>query len=159
MKQRVMVLFFSLLICACSGSRPMNLGVKAGLLVPCPGKPNCVVTNEADQKHYIPPIPYSCDQDVAFGILKDILVGMERTEIIEETPIYIRLEFKTKTFGFVDDVEFYFPSEPVIYMRSASRVGLSDLGVNRKRLEKIRSLFEEKIKDVDISTVEEAPEE
>lgn len=157
MKRFAILVFSVLALDACSSVRPTNLGVKAGCLVPCSGKPNCVVSNEKDPKHFIAPIPYSVDQEVAFGVLKDILTGMERSEIIEETPIYIRMEFKTKMFGFVDDVEFYFPSDPVIFIRSASRVGYSDFGVNRKRLEKIRALFEEKIKTVDITV--QTPEE
>lgn len=149
MKYTVTIVFILFVLSGCSGSRPTNLGVKDGRLVPCPAKPNCVVSNDDDAKHYIPPIAYSVDQEVAFNVLKDILSTMDRVEIVEETPIYLRLEFKTKLFGFVDDVEFYFPGEPVILIRSASRVGYSDLGVNRKRLDHVRALFEEQIKNVE----------
>lgn len=158
MKYIAMTLCILTLGVACSVPRPTNLGVKAGRLVPCPGKSNCVVSNEDDQKHYIAPIPYEVDQEAAFQVLKDIVITMERAEIIEETPIYLRLEYKTKTFGFVDDVEFYFPSDPVILIRSASRVGYSDFGVNRKRLESVRAMFEEKIKEVPMESQPEDTE-
>jgi uncharacterized protein (DUF1499 family) len=148
MKRLMVVMISTVMMAACSGTRPTNLGVKAGGLVPCPGTPNCVVTNDQDTKHYIEPIVYACDQTVAFNVLKDVVAGMKRTEIVDETPLYLRLECKTKVFGFVDDVEFFFPNDSLIYMRSASRVGVSDLGVNRRRMEKIRALFEEKIQDV-----------
>ena len=145
MKRLMIVIIFTFMLAACSGTRPTNLGVKDGRLVPCPGSPNCAVSNANDPDHFIEPIAYACDQPRAFQVLKEILIHMERTQIIDETPTYIRLECKTRGFGFVDDVEFFFSSDSLIHMRSASRVGYSDLGVNRRRLEKIRSLFEEKI--------------
>jgi len=74
--------------------------------------------------------------------LKKIILGMERTSIIEETDNYLYAEFKSAGMGFVDDVEFSIDAEKkVIHVRSASRVGYSDLGVNRKRIEAIRLEF------------------
>ncbi len=59
--------------------------------------------------------------------------------MIEQTNNYIHTLSRSRIFKFVDDVEFYFPpNESVIHLRSASRVGQSDLGVNRRRLEQIR---------------------
>ena len=64
---------------------------------------------------------------------------MERTTIIEETDNYLYAEFKSKLMGFVDDVEFYRdPAANVVHVRSASRLGKSDAGVNRQRVEEIR---------------------
>ena len=55
-------------------------------------------------------------------------------------PDYLYAEYSSALFGFVDDVEFYFPPEThIIHVRSASRLGHSDLGVNRKRIEAIRA--------------------
>jgi len=67
---------------------------------------------------------------------------MKRTTIVAEKEDYLHAEAKSLIFRFVDDVEFYFPAtEKLIHVRSASRVGHSDLGVNRKRVEEIRSRF------------------
>ncbi len=118
-----------------SGTRPTNLGVKDGKLAPCPGTPNCVSSQSSDSQSKIDPLP-----PVSITELKKVIEGMERTTIIEETDNYLYAEFKTKLMGYVDDVEFYLdPNENVIHVRSASRLGKSDLGVNRKRVEEIRT--------------------
>ncbi len=118
-----------------SGSRPNNLGVKDGKLAPCPGTPNCVSSQSEDPQFKIAPLP-----PVTIADLKTIVANMERTTIIEETDNYLYAEFKSKLMGYVDDVEFYLDSDAnVIQVRSASRLGKSDLGVNRKRIEEIRS--------------------
>lgn len=149
MNRLTFALMATVMMTACSNSRTTNLGVRGGGLSPCPNSPNCVVSSEKDPKHHIEPIVYACDQTVAFTVLKDILNSLEHTTIVEETPLYFRLECRTKVFKFVDDVEFYFSGDSTILMRSASRVGFSDLGVNRRRLEKIRIRFNEKVKSVD----------
>lgn len=152
MKRIVLPVFFVLALNACSsgGARPTNLGVKAGCLVPCPKTSSCVVSNPLDPKHYIYPIPYATDQEVAFDILKDILTSHTPCGIIEETPLYFRLECKKSNGEVEADMEFYFPNEPVIFIRSASRGRYWDFGANRKRLEKIRAVFNEKVREIRI---------
>ena len=118
-----------------SGKRPTNLGVKNGKLAPCPGTPNCVNSQSSDAQSKIDPLPAK-----PISELKKVIEKMERTTIIEETDNYLYAEFQTPLMGFVDDVEFYLdPNENVIHVRSASRLGKSDLGVNRKRVEEIRA--------------------
>ncbi|NES86222.1 MAG: DUF1499 domain-containing protein [Moorea sp. SIO2B7] len=118
-----------------AGKRPTNLGVKDGKLAPCPGTPNCVNSQSQDSQSRIEPLPA-----VAIADVKKLLESMERTEIIEETENYLYAEFTSKLMGYVDDVEFYFnQDENVIHVRSASRLGKSDLGANRKRIEDIRA--------------------
>ena len=117
-----------------SGKRPNNLGVKDGKLAACPGSPNCVNSQSQDAQSKIDPLPA-----VAIADLRKVIESMERTTIIEQTDNYLYAEFKSKLMGYVDDVEFYLdPNENVIHVRSASRLGKSDLGVNRKRVEEIR---------------------
>ncbi|MEA5532846.1 DUF1499 domain-containing protein [Crocosphaera sp. XPORK-15E] len=123
-----------------SGTRPNNLGVKDGKLTACPGTPNCVNSQSSDAQSKIAPLP-----NMAISELKKIVENMERTTIIEETDNYLYAEFKTPLMGFVDDVEFYLNSnENVIHVRSASRLGKSDLGLNRKRVEEIRAKIQSK---------------
>ncbi len=115
------------------------LGVKDGYLSPCPETPNCVVSQNTDSTHTIPPIEYHTDLATAKETLLKVLTVVPRTEVVEQTENYIRAESKSRIFKFVDDVEFYFPNDDqVIHLRSASRVGESDLGVNRRRIEQIR---------------------
>lgn len=116
-----------------------TLGVDNGHLSVCPASDNCVVSQNADPKHAIKPIPYHVDRDAAREILLKVLTVVPRTEVVEQTDNYIHATSKSRIFKFVDDVEFYFPpNESVIHIRSASRVGDSDFGVNRRRLEQIR---------------------
>lgn len=116
-----------------------SLGVNNGHLAACPASPNCAVSQDADAKHAIAPIAYHVDRDKARETLLKVLTVVPRTEVIEQTDNYIHALSKSRIFKFVDDVEFYFPTnESVIHMRSASRIGDSDLGVNRRRLEQIR---------------------
>lgn len=127
-----------------SGTRPSNLGVKDGSLAACPGTPNCVSSQAAqtDAEHFIAPLTYQGDAAEAIAQLKSVIQSMERTAIVNETENYLYAEFTTALMGFVDDVEFYLdPTAGVIHVRSASRLGQSDLGVNRKRIEEIRAKF------------------
>lgn len=116
-----------------------SLGVESGSLKPCPTSPNCVVSQNADTKHSIQPITYHVARDQARETLLKVLTVVPRTEVIEQADNYIHAISKSRIFKFVDDLEFYFPSnESVIHIRSSSRVGDSDFGVNRTRLEQIR---------------------
>lgn len=118
-----------------SGSRPDNLGVNNGTLAPCPGTPNCVNSQSNDEKAKIAPLPA-----VPISQIKAVVESMEKTKIITETNDYLYAEFASKLMGFVDDVEFYLDNNAgVVHVRSASRMGKSDLGVNRSRVEKIRA--------------------
>ncbi|MGB3615062.1 MAG: DUF1499 domain-containing protein [Elainellaceae cyanobacterium] len=118
---------------------PGPVGLENGSLSSCPASPNCVVSQNADSDHAIAPIPYHTSQEEAYATLLDILSVVPRTKVVERTDEYIRAESSSRLMGFVDDVEFYFPQdETVIHLRSASRLGESDLGVNRRRLEQIR---------------------
>jgi len=122
-----------------SGDRPSELGVTDGLLAPCPTSPNCVSSQSRDSKHRIEPLLLEGTPAEAMEKLKAIIADLPRTEIIEATDNYLYAEFTSSLMGFVDDVEFYIdPTEKVIQVRSASRLGESDLGVNRKRIETIR---------------------
>ncbi|WP_319421155.1 DUF1499 domain-containing protein [Pleurocapsa sp. FMAR1] len=118
-----------------SGKKPNNLGIKDGKLTACPGTPNCVNSQSNDAKSKIEPLPTE-----SIAQIKQVVEAMEGTTIIEETGNYLYAEFKSKLMGYVDDVEFYSDQESnAVQVRSASRLGKSDLGVNRKRVEEIRS--------------------
>jgi uncharacterized protein (DUF1499 family) len=123
-----------------AGTRPL-LGVTAGKLAACPSSPNCVCSYAPDASHSIAPI--ACKStNTAIATLKSIIQAMARTAIIHESNDYLYAEFTSALMGYVDDVEFYInEGTSVINVRSASRLGKSDLGVNRKRVEAIRAKF------------------
>jgi len=127
-------------IVGCAGERPHNLGAKGGFLAACPGTPNCVSSQADDEQHRIAPLIFSDDPDRAFDILKQVLGRRRDAKITEELPGYLRVELRTLLF--VDDGEFLLDrTRKAIQVRSASRIGYSDLGKNRSRLEDIRSQF------------------
>lgn len=129
------------LLAACTGERPQNLGVRDGTLLPCPSSPNCVSSRAVAERHRIEPLSFSDDPDAAFSRLRRILSQRADTVLVEENVRYLRVEFRTR-LGFVDDGEFLLSSEQrCIHVRSASRLGYSDLGKNRARMEEIRSRF------------------
>jgi uncharacterized protein (DUF1499 family) len=118
------------------------IGIVDGKLHPCPKSPNCVSTQATDEKQKMEPINYSGDLEDAKAKIIDIINSLKRSKIITNEENYIHIEFRTATFRFVDDVEFLFDDkEKVIHFRSRARMGYSDMGVNRKRMEKITKLF------------------
>ncbi|MEL7314345.1 MAG: DUF1499 domain-containing protein [Cyanobacteria bacterium J06559_3] len=126
------------------GTRPNNIGVEEGYLATCPKSPNCVVSQgETDAEHAIAPLTYSGDVTAAMASLRQVVAAEPGSEIIEQTDNYLYAEFTSRLMGFVDDVEFYFDSTApgTIHVRAAARLGQSDLGVNRKRIETIRAAF------------------
>jgi uncharacterized protein (DUF1499 family) len=126
----------------CSGTRPSLVGNGHGELAPCPETPNCVSTHATDPEHRIAPLTYEGSMDRAMQRLVGVIESMERTEIIARTEDYLYVEFTSAFWRFVDDVEFSFDHDKkVIHFRSASRLGKSDLGVNRERMERIRARF------------------
>ena len=118
------------------------IGIIDGKFHPCPKSPNCVSTQSTDKKHRMKPIQYSSTVDEAKEKIKNLIKSFKRTKLITETENYLHFEFRTATFKFVDDVEFYLDvKEKLIHFRSAARLGWSDMGVNRKRMRKIRELY------------------
>ncbi len=125
-----------------AGKRPSNLGACDGKLAPCPHTPNCVSSQSTDSIHQIAPLSYNSTPEKALADIKSVVESLPRTKIITEKDNYLYAEFKSALLGFIDDVEFYLDSNAnFIHVRSASRLGQSDLGVNRKRIETIREKF------------------
>ncbi len=127
--------------------RPKNLGVKAGELSPCPDRPNCVSTQAHDGDQAMDPLPiYGTFRD-SLQRLKEIIQAMPRTRVVKLDDNYLYCEFRSRLLGFIDDVEFYAdPQKGVVQFRSASRRGYSDFGVNRERMQRIRSVYMQGIK-------------
>ncbi len=124
-----------------SWKRPANLGVRNGRLAPCRRTPNCVSSqaDPADAEHYIAPIPFRGD---AIAAVRRAVLGIPRTTIIQTQTNYLYVEFRTPLMRFVDDVEFFHDDQAgVIHVRSASRLGRRDFGVNRRRMEELRALL------------------
>ena len=102
--------------------------------MPCPESPNCVSSFEADETHGIAPLNGNLDQ------ISAILQNLDEANIVSASNNYVYAEFTSAIMGYVDDVEFMFDAATgMTHVRSASRLGYSDLGANRKRIEAIRA--------------------
>ncbi|XP_028553357.1 uncharacterized protein LOC110114471 isoform X2 [Dendrobium catenatum] len=146
-----------------SGAKPGYLGVQKNSpsLALCPATSNCVSTSEdiSDSKHYAPPWNYNPDdgrrkkavsREEAMEELLQVLVS-ERPDrftprVVEKKDDYVRVEYESPIFGFVDDVEFWFPpgKKSLVEYRSASRSGNFDFDVNRKRIKTLREELEQR---------------
>lgn len=122
-----------------AGERPADVGV--GRLAPCPGTPNCVASQAADASHAIAPLRYRGDPTAAMRRLADAAAGLPGARVVTARPDYLHVEYVSRVMGFVDDLEAVPGASGVIDVRSASRVGRSDFGVNRERVEALRSAF------------------
>jgi uncharacterized protein (DUF1499 family) len=112
-------------------------------LSPCPDSPNCVSSQSTDTARFIKPLQYAGDLTDARQKVIDLLENAKRVRLISVETDYIHAEFRSLVFNFVDDVEFFFPpGERIIHVKSASRTGYYDFGVNRRRVEQLRSAFE-----------------
>ena len=132
------IISFSILISSCAGKAPTTIGQFAV----CPETPNCVSTKNINTKNYILPIYYKGSLDSAKRFLLLAIKPIKSVSIKKELEQFIHIEVTSKIFGFVDDVEFYLNEPGIIHFRSASRIGYSDLGVNRERMETIRKTFQ-----------------
>ncbi|MFW6171794.1 MAG: DUF1499 domain-containing protein [Planctomycetota bacterium] len=124
--------------------KPSNLGVTDGRLADCPNSPNCVSTQAGRPECRMEPIPFTDSSEAAMRRIKTVVAEMPRAKIVILENNYLHVEFRSAFFRFVDDVEFLIdPEEQLIHFRSASRVGYSDFGVNRDRMERIRKALGE----------------
>ena len=116
----------------------------------CPATPNCVSSVAADEKHFIVPISYTGSAEKAWRVLISTVLSLPRSQLIEQSADYLHFEMTSAVFRFTDDVELILDAgKNEIQIRSASRVGYSDFGVNRRRVEMIRKLFKQNLNHAD----------
>lgn len=138
----VCVMFILTRIGVFSGKRPENLGMLSGKLASCPETPNCVSSQADDELHSIAPMTIGLPLDLAQDRLISVLAKFPHMNIVVNDPGYVYVEFQTAIMLYTDDVEFWFDETAgVVHFRSASRLGASDLGLNRRRMEQIRELY------------------
>ena len=122
-------------------------GLRDGKLSECPDSPNCVSSQTVKKDHAVDPLSYKGSYSEAKQALLSIISSLPRTKIIDDNDRYVHVTFTSHLMRFVDDVEFLFDdTNKQIHVRSASRVGYSDMGVNRKRVEDLRKRLDEWLK-------------
>ena len=125
-------------------SNPPKVELVEGKLRPCPSSPNCVSSESDRPSSKVEPLTFNGPPEKAWGDLKETIREMGG-KIEEERDGYLWAIFASRVFRFVDDVEFRMVSaDGIIHVRSGSRKGYSDLGVNKRRVEKLRTLFNKK---------------
>ena len=134
-------LFLCLLIISCSGGPPaVKLGINNSKLTNCPTSPNCVSSDAADADHHIEPFHLVESPVEVWRMTQTFVAALPRTKIITAESNYLHAECRSALFGFVDDLELHLRSEErMMAVRSAARLGYADFGVNRKRVEQLRS--------------------
>ncbi len=123
-------------------AKPGNLGLSQGRLTKCPESPNCVSSHAdlSDDVHYIDPLPYDGDLISVTQAIDQVIENWPRTKVLVREASYFHLACTTMIFRFTDDLEIYIDEqEKKIHFRSASRIGYSDLGTNRKRVTKFKN--------------------
>ena len=128
----------ALIVLSMTAPRPSNLGPRNGRLAELPDSPNCVASMTDKTASKMEPLDVSRFDRQIESLKKVIAATVPRSQVVTESEGYLRYEFTSRFFRFVDDGEFLLdPEKKLIQFRSAARVGYSDLGKNRKRMEKI----------------------
>ena len=137
----IIIGLMAVLLSSCSGARPNEqLGLDNNLLHPCPDSPNCVSTSETEPDQQVLPFDLQIKAQEAWVIIVDTVAALPRTRIVSVTDNYLHAECRSAVFGFVDDLELHLQPEPQqVSIRSAARLGYYDFGVNRKRVNELRS--------------------
>jgi uncharacterized protein (DUF1499 family) len=131
----------------CSGNPAEPNNREPSGFLDCPDSPNCVSSLAKDPKHRIEPFQLKKDHITGWDIVQKIIGSLPRTKIVSADNTDIHAECRSMIFRFVDDLMLHLnPSNGIIHVRSASRTGYSDLGVNRRRVESLRK----KLRNIDI---------
>lgn len=142
----LMLLCLILLPGSVQGVTEENMSVKDKRLLLCPDRPNCVSTLDESENHAIAPYRYRQSLEEGKAILKQVFGELPRTMLVKEEEDYLHFEVRSFVFGFVDDVELVLDDvTKSIHFRSAARTGTYDFGVNRRRMEKLRTVLEDKL--------------
>lgn len=123
-------------------SKAPDAKLQNGVLRPCPQTPNCISSEDDESLYKIEPLSYDSSSEQAWNDLK---AAIEKTggKIMQSSDTYLWATYTSRIFRFVDDMEFrLLPEKKTIHVRSGSRVGHSDLGVNRKNVERLRKQFD-----------------
>jgi uncharacterized protein (DUF1499 family) len=148
----ISAILIAIILSAIFGSRWYNaeyshakgLGLVQGQLTECSKSPNCVSSQTAQASKLIAPISTDGTPELTWLMLHDVVDGMPQALLITEDDNYRHYQFTTPLMGFIDDVELLFDrAEQLIQVKSTSRVGESDIGTNRKRVELLRKRLDE----------------
>jgi uncharacterized protein (DUF1499 family) len=137
--KEILIMISSTSLFACAAAAPTDLGVNQMRLAPCPPSPNCVSSDSEDPARAVEPLRLAGPPADAWQYVFDEVSQLPNTKIVTREPQYLHAVCSSSLFDFADDFEFHLrEDEGIIAVRSASRIGYSDLGVNRRRVEHLR---------------------
>ena len=135
----VVLLFASMAVQGWLSHRPPALGLQNGRLRNCPASPNCVSSDAPPGEHFVAPLAKPPGETAPLAAVQAVIESTPRARVVALNDGYLRAEFESLIFRFVDDLEVQWrPERQELAVRSASRVGYWDLGVNRRRVERLR---------------------
>ncbi len=138
-KLLILIFLAPFLLSSCNVSDTRKLGLVDSKLAPCPSSPNCVSSETSNPEQRVKPFVLTIPPEKAWDLLIDQVSRLPRTTIVTREPRYLHVECRSQLFGFIDDLEFNLrPEQQIVAVRSASRSGYFDFGVNRSRIENLR---------------------
>lgn len=132
----------ALLSAGCGAPPPSTLGMQDGDLAPCPASPNCVHTGHGHPEG-TQPLYLTGKGEGSWDRVRTVLEAMPRLTVVSSSERYLHAEERSRLFRFVDDLELLLAEDGELIVRSASRLGEGDLGVNARRLERLREALTE----------------
>jgi len=135
----VLTIIITAAMLGCAGSQTVDTMKTQDRFAPCPDTPNCVSSEAQDPRHAVAPMQLAGNSDTEWSEVQAVVRGLPRCRIATATENYVHATLKSRLFGFIDDLELKLdPQTKMINIRSASRSGSYDLGVNRRRVENLR---------------------
>jgi uncharacterized protein (DUF1499 family) len=139
------VIFMSITLFSCAGQKPEDLGIFDNKFSPCAESPNCVSSDARDKDHAVEMFKLNTNLNNGWQKVHDVVSSFPRTKVITFNKQYIHVECSSAVFGFVDDLQLHLRGEGgSVAVKSASRLGHSDFGVNRKRIASLRKILLDK---------------
>ena len=129
-------LFSLFIVSSCSANQPKTVGLKNNNLSVCSGRPNCVSSLNSEPDFMV--APFKLNKAESWDQIKEITVKKTNWKLITSTDNYLHFECSTTFLRFIDDLQLNLKANGIVQLRSASRIGYSDFGANRKRVEKLR---------------------
>ena len=137
-------LIFVTILWGCSGSPAERHNSESSGFLDCPDTPNCLSSLAKNPKYRVEPFRLKKDPKTSWDIVKKTVELLPRTKVVSADNSDIHAECRSLIFRFVDDLTLHLtPSNGIIHLRSASRIGYSDLGVNRRRVETLRKKLQQ----------------
>lgn len=131
-----------MVVAACAILLCAGQATAATMLPPCPDSPNCVSSQATWSLQQVAPFEFTGSAEAAQGRLLSVLEQDRSATVVDARPGWIAVEFRSRVLGFIDDVRFELDAAAAVFhVQSASRIGLWDWGVNRRRVEALRTKF------------------